>query len=247
MSALLITGGLVLGFVLLVLRSLAVDQVRGQLQRCIRHDVESTIASLPPELQEEWAEEWRAELESVLTMPVTAMRFARGLRATTTDLLGQPEPVSSKIARTRRKTARSGPITRLLPRIKDLTSQPMLRKVARLLLIVYGLLLVFAGLVRVSDRRICRLVLALHPEESNLDSAITSAQTGVSSLMARDSHSAAEIPGEPPAVAVRVQAALGDEVVDAARGARQVLGGLLHTEPRLPHSHPATGGRTAGV
>jgi hypothetical protein len=31
-------------------------------------------------MQEEWAEEWRAELATVITMPVTASVFARGLR-----------------------------------------------------------------------------------------------------------------------------------------------------------------------
>jgi hypothetical protein len=40
---------------------------------------------------------------------------------------------------------------------------------------------------------------------------------------------------EAAAVAMRVEVSEGDEVVDAAGGAGEVLGGLLDAEPRLPH------------
>lgn len=80
----------VAGIAWMILRALVTDQVRGQVQRRITADVEATIASLPAELQAEWAEEWRAELGAIITMPLTATRFARGLRECARDLISKP-------------------------------------------------------------------------------------------------------------------------------------------------------------
>jgi hypothetical protein len=40
---------------------------------------DATIAALPDELQAQWAEEWCAELAAVITMPLTATQFVRGV------------------------------------------------------------------------------------------------------------------------------------------------------------------------
>jgi hypothetical protein len=86
----LIILGFAAGLVLVILKALAVDQVRGQIQRRITASVEATIASLPDELQAEYAEDWRAELAAVKSMPITAARLARGLRQSATELIGEP-------------------------------------------------------------------------------------------------------------------------------------------------------------
>ncbi|HTZ86151.1 MAG TPA: hypothetical protein VMB05_05735 [Solirubrobacteraceae bacterium] len=72
--------------VITVVRALAVDEVRGYIQRRITASVDATIESLPPDLQEEWGDEWRAELSSVISSPVTAIKFALGLRLSALEL-----------------------------------------------------------------------------------------------------------------------------------------------------------------
>jgi hypothetical protein len=88
MSVLLVLLGAVAALMVLVVRSLLVDEAKGQLQRCVRASVEATIAALPPALQDAWAEEWRADLEAVITMPLTALKFAYGLRRSVGELVG---------------------------------------------------------------------------------------------------------------------------------------------------------------
>jgi DNA-binding CsgD family transcriptional regulator len=82
---------LVLGILVAIARAFAVDEARGYLQNRVRANVEATIASLPPELQEEWGDEWRAEIAAVISMPLTAIRFARGLRKTAVQPVGRSE------------------------------------------------------------------------------------------------------------------------------------------------------------
>lgn len=77
MSTLLVIGGAVASFVLLVARALAIDEVRGRLQQRIAKGLEDTIESMPDALRAEWAEEWRAELAAVQAMPDAAARSAR--------------------------------------------------------------------------------------------------------------------------------------------------------------------------
>jgi hypothetical protein len=79
MNVLLAIVGLVAAIALTILKALAMDEIRGRIQRHIRASVESTITSLPPELAAEWADEWRAELAAVISMPVAAARLGRGL------------------------------------------------------------------------------------------------------------------------------------------------------------------------
>jgi hypothetical protein len=93
-SVLLAFGAIIGGVVLLIVRAFAVDEVRGRVQRHIKATVEATIASLPQELQEEWADEWRAELAAVISMPLTAARYARGLRRAAAELAGEQPGVA---------------------------------------------------------------------------------------------------------------------------------------------------------
>lgn len=90
MSVLLIIVAGVVTMSLAILRRLAVDEVSGRFEKRISKHLEATIASMTPELQGEWAEEWRAELAGVLSMPLTAVRCARGLRRSARELMGVP-------------------------------------------------------------------------------------------------------------------------------------------------------------
>lgn len=89
MNIVLVIVGLVAVFALTILKALAVDEVRGRIQRHTSASLEATIVSLPPELAAEWADEWRAELAAVISMPVTAARLARGLRHSASQLIGE--------------------------------------------------------------------------------------------------------------------------------------------------------------
>lgn len=90
MNVLLVILGSAAALIMLVVRSLAVDEIKGRVQSRISASVEATIASLPDELQDEWAEEWRAELAANITMPLTAAQFARGLRRSAQQLVADP-------------------------------------------------------------------------------------------------------------------------------------------------------------
>jgi len=92
--AILSVGGAI---ALLVVRSLAVDEIKGRLQRRITASVEATIDALPEELQAEWADEWRAELATVISMPLTATQFARGVRVSAHELVGARTPAPAAI------------------------------------------------------------------------------------------------------------------------------------------------------
>jgi hypothetical protein len=92
MSALVALAIVIAGVAGAIVRALLIDQVRGQIQRHLTQSVESTIARLPDDLQTEWGEEWRAELAACIAMPLTAARFARGLRARAHTLIDAPEP-----------------------------------------------------------------------------------------------------------------------------------------------------------
>lgn len=86
MNILVVVVGTLVALVAIIARTLAVDEVRGYIRRRITASVDATIASLPPDLQKEWADEWRAELEDVISTPVTAALFARGLRRSAIEL-----------------------------------------------------------------------------------------------------------------------------------------------------------------
>jgi hypothetical protein len=104
-SAIVLTIALVIGSIgVLVLKALAVDEVKGRMQRRIRANVEATIATLPEELKAEYAEEWRAELDAIITMPLTASSFARGLRSSARELTATPalQPVEATVGAVRR-------------------------------------------------------------------------------------------------------------------------------------------------
>lgn len=90
MSVLLFILGVAVAFALTILRALAVDEIRGRVQRRIVASVEATIASLPEELRAEWADEWRSELASVISMPIEAIALARGLRKSASQLITDP-------------------------------------------------------------------------------------------------------------------------------------------------------------
>lgn len=86
MSILAVVLGAPLALLVLVLRSIATDEVRALIERHIADRVEASIAALPPELRDEWADEWRAELASMRSTPVRAAKFARGLRQSAVEL-----------------------------------------------------------------------------------------------------------------------------------------------------------------
>jgi hypothetical protein len=85
-----------------ILRTLAADEVRGRIQRRVRQSVEHTVASLPEDLQAEWDDEWRAELAAVISMPLTAARYARGLRQNAAQLVAEPALEASDATAARR-------------------------------------------------------------------------------------------------------------------------------------------------
>jgi hypothetical protein len=98
--ALIVTVAVVAGTLLLAtLRALAIDEVRGRVQRRVAAHVERTIAGLPEYLQDEWADEWRSELAAVISMPLTAARLSRGLRETAAQMVGEPVVLLSPVAR----------------------------------------------------------------------------------------------------------------------------------------------------
>jgi hypothetical protein len=89
--------GAAVTLVLLVARTLAAKEVNGRIERRVRRHVEATIESLPPHLQEEWADEWRGELAAVIAMPLEAVRFARNVRRSAVQLVGEPALVPSRV------------------------------------------------------------------------------------------------------------------------------------------------------
>lgn len=94
--------------VLALLRAVAVDEVRGRIQRRLRASVEATIASLPVEVQAEWGEEMRSDFEQVASMPLTALRFVVGLHEVAAALAGDPTPTSVDAQANRGGRAASG-------------------------------------------------------------------------------------------------------------------------------------------
>ncbi len=121
MSALVALAVVIAGAAGALARALLIDQVRGQIQRHLTQSVESTIATLPDDLQAEWGDEWRAELAACIVMPVTAARFARGLRARAHKLVDDLEPaVPTKVSSHRGgrwpPLPRAVSVRRILPR-----------------------------------------------------------------------------------------------------------------------------------
>jgi hypothetical protein len=92
-TVLLVIAGAIVGAAIVIARALLVDETKGRLRRRVTESVEATIASLPPELREEWAEEWRGDLEEVLSMPLTALLFARNVRVAARELAGAQDVV----------------------------------------------------------------------------------------------------------------------------------------------------------
>jgi len=84
MTVLVLAGAVAGAGVLMVLRVLAINEVRSYLRNRVLANVEATIASLPRDRQDEWGEEWRAEAATL--MPLTAALFARGLRRSAAEL-----------------------------------------------------------------------------------------------------------------------------------------------------------------
>jgi ABC-2 type transport system permease protein len=96
-SILLIIVGFAATLGVMILRALALDEVKGRIQRRITKSVEATIASLPAEMQDEWGEEWRAEIAAVITLPLTAARTAHGLRQSASQLIADPAVVPTGV------------------------------------------------------------------------------------------------------------------------------------------------------
>ncbi len=111
----------VIGALLLaVVRALVVDEAKGRLQRRIAADVEATIASLPPDLQEEWGEEWRADLDALRSMPFAALVYAHNLRRSGRTLIAErvPSPVATAaVPRSRRPGLGARAVQRMTRRV----------------------------------------------------------------------------------------------------------------------------------
>lgn len=90
MNFVLLIAGSAAAIAVLVGRALALDEIKGRVQRHITASLDATIDMLPDELQAEWADEWRAELAAVITMPLTAMQLVRGVRRSAHELLADP-------------------------------------------------------------------------------------------------------------------------------------------------------------
>ncbi len=86
MSVVLVIAAFAAGLAAAVAKGILGKEIQGQIEQRVTRSVELTIASLPAGLQDDWADEWRAELASQLITPISAMRFARGLRATAREL-----------------------------------------------------------------------------------------------------------------------------------------------------------------
>ncbi|MGB7684357.1 MAG: hypothetical protein WBL45_01075 [Solirubrobacterales bacterium] len=130
MSVLAIIGVLaavILALAVAVFRALAIDEVRGRIQRRVEESVEATLASLPEEQQAEWGDEWRAEVAAMKSTPFTAIAFARGLRHTAGQLAGDPA-----LAPAGATPARSGAWGLRLPAVGD-----RLRRVAQALFVAF--------------------------------------------------------------------------------------------------------------
>jgi hypothetical protein len=102
----LIALGVLMAIAVAMLRALAIEELHGHIRRRIEASVERTIASLPADLQEEWANEWRGELAATISMPLTAILFARGLRRTAYQLVGKPNLALAAGARWRARLHR---------------------------------------------------------------------------------------------------------------------------------------------
>lgn len=89
MSIPLLLGFFLMLMVVIVVRWLAVDEIKARIQRRLVQQLEAIIASLPNELPAECADEWRADLATVITMPVTATLYIRALRRSSRELLGE--------------------------------------------------------------------------------------------------------------------------------------------------------------
>jgi len=86
-TALFLTVGVLGSLVLIVLRSVVADEMKGRIQRIITGSLENTIAALPPHVQDEWADEWRAELAAIIAMPLSAAFWVRSVSRSTPQLV----------------------------------------------------------------------------------------------------------------------------------------------------------------
>jgi hypothetical protein len=138
MSTTLLVGGVVLALGLAVVRALLIDEIRGRIHRRASASVEATIGEMPDELQEEWGPEWRAELGALSSMPVSAIAFARGLRATAGELTEAALVPAGRVGvPARRKRFASWPFgDRRARRWRDLSVFELTR---RLIQLVFGI------------------------------------------------------------------------------------------------------------
>lgn len=114
MSALVVIVGVMVAALVVIGRALLVDETRGRIRRHATASVEATIASLPRELQDVWGEEWRADLQEVLSMPLTALLYARNLRVAARELVGDQGLVPAPASRTRGRERTTTRIERVL-------------------------------------------------------------------------------------------------------------------------------------
>jgi hypothetical protein len=82
-----------------VAKALLLDEIRGRIYRRTQENVKTVLESMTPELQAEFESEWLAELDSVKSMPFSALRFARGVRQSAAELMCDPALAPAAVPR----------------------------------------------------------------------------------------------------------------------------------------------------
>jgi hypothetical protein len=107
-------------------------EIVGHWERRTRARMEARIASLPQDIQAAWGKQWRSELDDLEAMPVTAARWAQGLRGKVSELIADPvAPPALAESRPTQRPAKEKP-RRLPPTLRQAAPT---RKAARFLVI----------------------------------------------------------------------------------------------------------------
>lgn len=106
-SLLGILGGVFVGVAVMLVRGMLGNEVQGRVERRIKASVEATITALPQQLQDEWGDEWRTDLAELIKMPLSAAMFARNLRASAAQLVGEPAIAPAEAGRNAAQLGRS--------------------------------------------------------------------------------------------------------------------------------------------
>jgi cell division protein FtsW len=79
-AVIVLVAGIVGGLVVAVIRALFVDEVKWILEQRATRRLDATIGGLPAEMRDRWADGWRAQFSSLVSLPLTALRFELAVR-----------------------------------------------------------------------------------------------------------------------------------------------------------------------